>query len=137
MSIKEHENQPAECPECKSTAAVDRVISHFKVHSYHQEVIGLSVEAVTGFEHASFDKESLVGTQVALGRAVTGLKRYPENPRKNKRGFWGYRFIEAGWMHWSCAARSGGENRPRLRHRRGAESHVRVRTPARHPTTPD
>jgi hypothetical protein len=28
-----------------------------------------------------------VGTQVAVGRAVTGLKRYPEDPRKNKRGF--------------------------------------------------
>jgi putative FmdB family regulatory protein len=33
MSIKEHENQPAECPECKSTAAVDRVISHFNVQT--------------------------------------------------------------------------------------------------------
>jgi putative FmdB family regulatory protein len=33
MSIQEHDNQPAECPECKSSADVQRVISHFNVQT--------------------------------------------------------------------------------------------------------
>jgi putative FmdB family regulatory protein len=33
MSIKEHDSQLAECPECKSTKEVERVISHFNVQT--------------------------------------------------------------------------------------------------------
>ena len=33
MSIQEHEGQVAECPECKSSADVQRVISHFNVQT--------------------------------------------------------------------------------------------------------
>ncbi len=33
MSLKEHESQLPECPECKSTSNVDRVISHFNVQT--------------------------------------------------------------------------------------------------------
>jgi putative FmdB family regulatory protein len=33
MSIKEHDDQVAECPECKSSADVQRVISHFNVQT--------------------------------------------------------------------------------------------------------
>ena len=29
MSIKEHESQVPECPECKTSTDVERVISHF------------------------------------------------------------------------------------------------------------
>jgi putative FmdB family regulatory protein len=33
MSIKEHDDQVAECPECKSSTDVQRVISHFNVQT--------------------------------------------------------------------------------------------------------
>jgi putative FmdB family regulatory protein len=33
MSIKEHDSQLTECPECKSTTDVERVISHFNVQT--------------------------------------------------------------------------------------------------------
>ncbi|HUM12099.1 MAG TPA: FmdB family zinc ribbon protein [Myxococcaceae bacterium] len=33
MSLKEHETRPAECPECKSAAAVEPVLSHFNVQT--------------------------------------------------------------------------------------------------------
>ncbi len=33
MSIKEHDSQPVECPECKSPTGVEPVISHFNVQT--------------------------------------------------------------------------------------------------------
>ncbi len=33
MSIKEHESQVPECPECKTSMDVQRVISHFNVQT--------------------------------------------------------------------------------------------------------
>ena len=43
------------------------------------EAHGLARQALAGYERIKFDEDVPVGgAQVALGRALTGLKRYPE-----------------------------------------------------------
>jgi len=45
----------------------------------HRDAYGLAHQAVAGYESIKFDEQVLVGgSHVALGRALTGLKRYPE-----------------------------------------------------------